>query len=298
MYDLLVALKNIISRKVVNIQTLRQPISAGDTTIYVRSAKRFDPRSDIVIYRDGEGEAEKKTIQTVVDWQTLELTTPISDNYDTSSGRVQNLFEGVNWVRAVYIGDPPVIPRYPAITIYGRTRESEWLTLDSTKETFDVDISVYIEASMYEKGYEYVLKLTKSIETTLFHNFYPLVSPHCETQLTEDVSDTDIIIRVDEDNLNRQFLWFFVENDRYTRVARPCQYRENGVIELVMSMGVPFSAGDDVIFPGRHFYDTRARSTVYGSVVKDSLLWGSRISYFATEEVLRMNIFYEAINRP
>ena len=298
MYNLLQSIKKIIDRKVVNIQTFRQNISAGDTVVSVKSAKRFMPYSDIVFFREGEDEGEVNKIASIDDWKTITLENPVAENYNTNTGRITNMIYGGQWVNGVYIGDPPVIPRYPAITVYGESRSSEWLTLDSTRERFQIAISVYIENAHYDDGYEYVLKLTTDIERALFHNFYPLVLPYCTTVLLEDVSETDTVIRIEHDDLNRYFKWFFIENDQYTRNASPRRYLDNGVVELNFPIGVPFSAGDDVIFPGRHFYDTRAESTEYGNVVKNSLLWGSRISYFAVEEVLRPNNFYEAIYRP
>lgn len=297
MLELLRSLKKIIERKVVNIQTIRSNLSVGDTTIPVKSAKRFEPCSEIVIYRDGEEDGELHTIDSIVDYRTITVTEPVLENYSTSNTKVQNLINGNNWIRGVYIGDPPVIPRYPAITIYGNSRSSEWLTLESTSEKYDVSISVYIEAAFYDKGFEYVLNLTKAIERTLYFNMYPLTNPFYTTVLTNDVSDTDTVIRVEDDTLNQLIAWFFIENDKYTKHAKPKCYLGNGVIELVAPIGVPFSAGDEVIFPGRHFYECRPQSTEYGNIVKNSLLWGSRISYFATEEALRPRLFYEPINR-
>ncbi len=301
MFNLLKALKRIIERKVVNIQPLRADISAGDTIIPVRSAKRFEEENgQVAIYRDGEQYGEPHSIYRIIDYHTIELEEPVAEDYSSSVGLVQNLIGGENWVRAIYVGDPPVIGRYPAITIAGVNKSNEWMTIDSTKDRFNVDISVYIEAGDYEKGYEYVLNLTKSIEETLFNNFYPLVDPFCTTTLLEDVSDTDTVIRVENDRMDimRRFLWFWLENDQHTQFSSPARYRDNGVIELRTPIGVAFSAGDDVIFPARHFFDTRPESTDFGNVVKgESLLWGSRIHYFAVEEKLRHNPFYEALNR-
>jgi len=56
MYDLLVSLQKIVERKVVNIQTIREDISAGETMIPVKSAKRFETCSEVVFYRDGEAD--------------------------------------------------------------------------------------------------------------------------------------------------------------------------------------------------------------------------------------------------
>jgi hypothetical protein len=298
MLELLRSIKKTIERKVVNIQTIRSNISVGETTIPVRSAKRFEPCTQVVIYREGEDDGEIHTIDHITDYHTIVLQEPLIENYSTSNTRVQNVIEGVNWVRGIYIGDPPVIPRYPAITIYGNTRSSEWLTLESTSEKYDISISVYIEAAFYDKGYEYVLNLTKMLERTLYANLYPLTNPFFTSVLINDVTDTDTVIRVEDDDLHKSFAWFFLENDLYTRHAKPKEYLGSGVIELVAPVGVPFSAGDDVIFPGRHFYDCRPQTTEYGNVVKNSLLWGSRISYFATEEALRPLKFYEPLNRP
>lgn len=296
MYNLLKALKSVIERKVVNIQTIRSNVSAGDTTIPVKSAKRFEPCAEIIFYRDGEDDGEIHTIDSIVDYHTITLAEPLLEDYSTTNTHVQNLVQG-NWMHAIYIGDPPVIPQFPAITIYGNSRNSEWLTLESLTEQYDVSISVYIQTEFYDQGYEYVLNLTKEIENALYFSMYPLSEPYFTTVLTEDVADTDTIIRVEDDDLNRQFLWFFLENDKYTRHVSPLEYKGNGVIELRAPVGAAFSAGDSVIYPGRHFYDTRPQSTEYGSVVKNSLLWGSRISYFAKQERLINTKFFTPIDR-
>lgn len=297
MLELLRSLKRIIEKKVVNIQTIRTDLSVGDTIIPVKSAKRFDPCSQVVIYREGEDDGEIHTIDHIVDYHTITLQEPLLENYSLSNTKVQNVIEGVNWIRGIYIGDPPVIPRYPAITIYGNSRSSEWITLQSTSEKFDVSISVYIEAAFYDKGHEYVLKLTKMIEDTLYANLYPLTNPFFTSILTADVSEFDTVIRMEDDDLHKSFAWFFLENEKYTKHAKPKEYLGSGVVELTAPMGVPFSAGDEVIFPGRHFYDARPQSTEYGSVVKNSLLWGSRISYFAISEHLIPNKFFQPLNR-
>ena len=298
MYHLLSALKRIIERKVCNIQTLRTNVLAGATSIPIVSAKRFQPAQEVVIYRNGEDDGELNTIKCVTDYQTIELLNPIGEDYATSNTRIQNLIEGGQWMRGIYIGDPPVIPRYPAITIHGDSISSEWLTLDSTSERYEVSISVYIEASHYEKSYEYVLKLTDQIRTTLFYNFYPLVSPYWTTVLAADVNAEDTVIRVTNDSdLNQNISWFFLESEKYTRNVSPSCYLGNNVIELRFPPGVPFSAGDEVIVPGRHFYDTRPNTINFGNIVKNTLLYGSRISYYAVEEVWRPDNYFETIDK-
>lgn len=297
MYDLLSALKTIISRKVANIQTLRTDAARGDTVLSLQNAKRFEPCQEIVIYREGEEEGEIHEIERTIDYKTIELKESVSEDYSTSNTKVQALLNGKQWIRGIYIGDPPVIPQYPAITIFGSGKSTEWLTIHSTSEKYLVEISVYAQAADYSQSVENVYKITKSIERTLFYNIYPLVQPFFSTTLLEDVEETDTVIRVEDNSIMRNFVWFFVENDKYTRYAKPKTYYSNGVIDLAVPLMAPFSAGDDVIFPGRHMYDTRPESTSYGNFVKNSLLWGSRISYYAIEEVLRPDKMMYPLNR-
>ena len=296
MYALLNTLRKLIDRQVANTQTLRQSAQVGDTMLYLQNAKFFEACEKIAVYRDGEEDGELHTIKRVISWNQIELEVPLSEAYTTANTRVTKTIEG-DWVRGVYIGDPQVIPRYPAITIAPSSRSSEWLTIESTSERHELEISIYTEYSYQEKSIQINLELTKLIERGLYFSFYPLVERYCTTFLTEDVDRNDTIIRVDDDNLNRQFVWFFIESDQHTRPTKPKEYRDNGVIELTMPIGENFSAGDEVIFPGRHFYDSRPESTNFGTAEKGTLLYASRINYFAIEERLRPNPYYLPINK-
>lgn len=297
MLEVLKAIKKIIEKRIVNIQPLTIAAPIGATQLTVQNAKRFNCGDEIVIYPDGSQVAEKCTLIKAIDWHTLLLESPLKSNHEIGE-KVQVVFNN-QWVKGVYIGDPQVIPQYPAVTVDMSGTSDDWITLNSITRQFNVDITVYTTSDNYERNYEYMLKLASQLQDTLYKNFYPLVEPFALTYLTEDVEENDTLIRVENDDLIREFAWFWIENDRYTRHFKPKKYLGNGVIELVQPTEVPFLAGDEVIFPTRHIYDTRTTSIDTGRVVKgeSGFLNAARISYFGKEERLIPNPYFLPLNR-
>jgi len=67
------------------------------------------------------------------------------------------------------------------------------------------------------------------------------------------------------------------------------------VYELILPVGANFSAGDSVIRPHRHIYNTLPHSTKYGTVNKETMLKAAVISYRAQEEVRRFTPFLDPL---
>ena len=180
MLDIQKAIKKVIERFVVNMIPLQAPAVAGSTTVQVDTTRRFCPGDAVVVYNKPsalvQAEGEVHIIDGITDRTTMELETSLVSNFATANSFVEKLigFESGNeaFLEAVYIGDPAVIPRYPAITIDAKTRTSEWLTLESTSEQFDIDISVYVQASDFESQYELMHAYVQGIEKALFRSFY------------------------------------------------------------------------------------------------------------------------------
>lgn len=96
----------------------------------------------------------------------------------------------------IYIGKNNVIALYPAIEINGTNINSTWLTINSTKEKYDVEITIMIESSTQEDGYIFLLEIVKIIRKGLKQNLFLLVTDYVVTQLTGDVLPGDQVIRV------------------------------------------------------------------------------------------------------
>jgi len=202
------AIKKVIERFIVNMIPLKSAAQSGDTIISLETARRFCPGEAVVIYNKPsatvQAEGEVHIIGNSIDNNTIELESPLVDNFPLANSYMEKLigFETGNeqFLEAVYIGDPTVIPRYPAITIDAKNRSSEWLTLESTSETYEIDISVYVEASDFTSQYELMHAYVKGIENSLFRSFYPLVEPFDKTTLAEPVTASDTMIKIVDDN--------------------------------------------------------------------------------------------------
>lgn len=294
MLDIQRAIKKIIEKFIVNKVALTQAASTGSTTVYVASTRRFCVGEGVVVYHkaaaDIAADGEVHVISDIVDRNTITLDTPLVADYPLANSFVEKLigFETGNqqFLDGVYIGDPAVIPRYPAITIDAKSRSSEWITLESTSEKYEIDITVYVTAADYESQYELMHAYVKAIEQGLFRSFYPLVEPYYSTTLASDLGADDSVVQVSDSSfLNCPFLsWIFLESVDYLRSNRIKRILSSDVFELQFPTGLEFSAGDSIIRPTRHIYNTLPHTTQYGTVNKDTMLKAATISYTAQEE--------------
>lgn len=300
MFEILQSLKLIIERFIAKIVPLLQDVNEGDTIIFMATTRRFGLGEEIVIYNDANMEGSSRTIVNILDFNQIEIDSPMDFHIPASTGKVQKLM-GLNiatepnnaqFLSAVYIGEPDVIMQYPAITINAKSRSSEWLTLESTKETYDIAISVYVQAADYETQYELMHAYTRAIEKSLFRSFYPLVKPYYSTVLAEAITPGDSLIKIVDENLLQCMAgWVWFESLHYLRHNRVIESLGQGVYRLAFPMDRPFDVGDAVIRPQRHIFNSIPRGTQYGTVNKDSMLKASVISWTCDEEVLRSNPF-------
>lgn len=298
------AIKKIIDRYIVNMTPLTSAVSRGDTTIPIVSSRRYCTGDHVVVYHkpnaNTQASGEVHAVVSTPDLHTIVLDEGLVDDYPLANSFVEKIigFETGNeqFLEASYIGAPEVIPRFPAITIDAKSRSSEWLTLESTQEKYEIDISVFVQAADYESQYEMMMAYVTAIETSLFRSFYPLVEPYDSTTLAEDVLSTDTIIRItDETLLTCMGGWIWLESHDFLRENRITEYLGNGIYQLLLPAGRSFEAGDKVIRPRRHFFNTLPHSTRYGTVNKGSSLKAAVISYSATEEVRRFVPFIDPL---
>jgi len=147
MLDLLEAVKTTIEKFIIGRVTVTSDLAVGQTTIPVNTSRRFVEDDHIVIFQqpteNNPTTAEKKIITSIPDSTSIVIDEPLTTPYQNATIERQVYNHHVN---GVYLGNPPTIPSYPAITIEAITKNNEWSTLGCTSETFPESID-YIDAS-------------------------------------------------------------------------------------------------------------------------------------------------------
>lgn len=291
------AYRKIIARYIVGERELTANAARGDTSISITSARRLCPGEKVVILDQRTYDAEIVEIDSIPDRRTLQFTTAILGDYvvtgnPNTTAIIRKLIgaeDGTEaFIQTIHLGDPDVISHYPSITIDMKSRNSEWMTWESTKETYSIDITVYVKSADYESQYTLMHSYVDAIEQALFRSFYPLVDPYVTTTLAEDVGRGDVLIRVtDEETFRCHGGWLWFENIDFLRWNQVRRYLGNGVYELIREIGQDFSAGDTVIAPRRHIFNTLPESTRFGTVNKGTVLKAAVITVKAEEEVWR-----------
>jgi hypothetical protein len=304
MLPLLESIKTIIERYIVGLTPLTAQANIGDTTITVASTRRLCVGDDIVIFNKPnattQAEGEVKKIETILNRSLFTVNEPMAAIYPVGTSYTEKLigYTGGDprFLEAVYIGDPAVIPRYPAITIDGKSRSSKWMTIESTQEDYEIEITLYIDSADYESQMKLMYNWVKQIEQALFRSFYPLIDPYELGILEEDAQPSDDTIRLTDHSINECILGtIFLESYDRTMPNYIRSYLGNGVYQLVRPVQFHFSAGDKVIRPGRHVFNTLPYSTRYGTINKGSMLKAAVISYRASEEVKRLNPYIDPL---
>lgn len=291
------AIKRIIEKYIVSATPLISDASAGTDSIYVQSTRRYRSDDSIAIYDPAlastdQGDAEFNKIKCIVDSNTLTLYDPLKTTFPSATSLIQKTVKtdedgSDSIIEAVYTGDPEAIPRYPAITIEGKSEDIEWLTIESISNSYNIDITIYVEAADFQSQREVMMSYVKQIKESLFRSLYPLAKPYYQTTLAEDLIAGDTVVRLTDQNfLAFGGLYVFFENGDFLRSASIRKYLGNGVYELMFPLDVDFSAGDLLIRPGRHLYDAMCKSVEYGTVSKGTMLKAARISYFVKQERL------------
>ena len=156
MLEIQKSIKKIIERFIAQMIPLTEDASAGDNYVTIQSTRRFMAGDHIVIRREGSWDAELHCIAEIPDHNTMVFDDTLS--IDRPSGTyVQKLigFDGgdtAEFLKGVYLGDPAVIQQFPAITVDAKNRSSKWLTLESTSEHYEIDISIYVDGRVYHES--------------------------------------------------------------------------------------------------------------------------------------------------
>lgn len=284
MEEILDSLRKIINRWVNTEAVLTEDVSVGDVLVKVKNALRFR-EGDEVMLTDGNEFEHPIYVNHVIDETTIELSGPAKFLWSSSSGGMLKKSVAGKLVQGIYIGDPNVIPRFPAITVVGESRNSEWTTLESTNETYEVSISCYIEDSTMEDGYRSLMRLTGLIEMGLKRNMFPLVGEKAHSDVSQSIVTGDRFIKVasTEKMISGQLI---ILEDQFT--AEHVMIKsiiDETTIELNQGAYYSYPLENDprAIVVSRFLYKCWPKNISYGFVHKDTLLKASKISWSGEE---------------
>lgn len=299
--DVLDALRRIISRWVETVTPITFDVIAGDTIISVDSTNRFASGDEVMIEAPEQSETGL-IIDEIIDDKTITLITPTQNSWDTSENIVLRKLKNGLYIQGIYIGNPEVIPQYPAITVSGRSIDSEWMTLDSTKEHYEVEIAIHVEQSTHEEGYRYLLNLQDIVKTGLKRNIYPLVGDYETTAVDAPIVQGDNYIHVVDASIFNTPLTdttgsyprlsdarVIIENSYQSEETRVQRIIADDVVEIAPKACRSYSLDDNPILirPTRFIYNSWPRSISIGTTDKQgTLLQTSVIRWFADEEEL------------
>ena len=288
MEEVLDSIRRIIRRWTLTTTLLTQDGLMGDTTLKVVSTRRFFPNDEILIRNIDEDVEMPLVIDQVIDKNTLTLKSPLQFDWLMSENASVIKLIHNNFVKSYHIGEPSVLSlnELPAITVNGTSRSSEWYTIRTTKEKYDIEIAVYVADGAQEEGYRFLLRTIDLIQKGLKNNVFPLVNDYVETSLLTDAAIGDSFIRLDTTLIPIQKCSapVFLENSYDLQENSIVRILDATTLQLSNDMIYNFDKDETkVIFPKRLIFNSWPASINYGKIHKGTLLKAGVISYFAEE---------------
>lgn len=290
MEDILDAIRRIISKWAITTVMLTADALAGDDEISVQSTKRFKVGDELLIKNADEDMENLLYVEEVIDRNTMRLTAPLRFDWlisetATAIKTIKNQF-----VQAIYIGEPDVIQKFPAITVNGTTRASEWYTIRVTKERFNIEIGVFVQDAMHEDGYRFLLKMTDLIQYALKRNIYPMPNDYQSTTLTEPIEEGDTVIKVEDTSFMICGNFLLIEDAYVCEPNTIITILDANTIELATPFQNEYAIDETrVIRPNRYIYNSWPADIQYGKIHKGTLLKAGVINFFCEESEFQGN---------
>lgn len=294
------SIRRIVRRWTTTASPLVEDANSGDTIIKLNSTLRFREGDEVLLHDPLQYEVDLR-ISEVIDNNYVRLSSPIL--YDWTVDQNSVIEKAINQmiVNGIYIGDPDVIPMYPAITVNAISRNSEWMTLESTKERYEIEVSIYALESTHEDGLRFIMQMVEAIQHGLKRNIYPLVGDYETTSLIADASSGDIFLKVADSSVfedksfsqptfpKQSVLRAFIEDQYKTQEFTVTQLLDETTIEVGDAICESYLVSDNsiLIHPKRFIYNSWPSSIDYGKISKGSLLQAAVIKWFAEEEELQ-----------
>jgi hypothetical protein len=292
--EVLDSVRKIIFKWVDTSSRIQTNVTKGDTVICVAYARRFEVGDQVMLKNDTVYETGLVISKIDTISNLITVSTPALNNWTVAENTflVKTIYE--QFVQGIYIGEPDVISHFPAITVNGSSRSSEWLTLDSTKERYEIEIGVYVKASTREQEYRFLLTITDIIQKGLKNNIIPLVEDYDLTSLTQDITAGDVSIRIADRSLFDVYRLIIIESP-YESVENWATYLYSAdedpsgeALRVKDCIAFDFDKDDTtIICPHRFIFNSWPSDIQYGSIHKGELLKGAKISWFAEEEQMQ-----------
>jgi hypothetical protein len=282
--------RRIVHKWVNTASPITVNISRGDTSISVLNDLRFE-EGDQLMLKNSTIYEEGLVVKSVDrDTHIITLYDPVLNNWTVDENTILIKAIHNNIIQGIYIGNPDVIPRLPAITINGTSSSSEWFTLESSKERYELEIAIFIQASTNEDGYRFLMKVADTVQKGLKRNIMPLIDDYEIVSLREDIIAGATTIKVNdrdkvdsyrhiilEDSYSSQECWayyLYPEDDYSVQLDHPSLFN--------------FSAADtSVILPKRFIYNSWPSNIDFVTVHKGDLLKAATIKWFAEEQEIQ-----------
>jgi hypothetical protein len=260
----------------------------GTKTINIPFTRKFFEGETIVIRNDTIGEV--RVIDEIIDDNTMTITEDLERTWTVAEGAKVEKAPGGQYVKRIYLGDPDVIPDYPAITIVADGRDEEWWTLESTKVKWNCTISCIFEDDGFENSYEGMLELTKSIENALWANRWPVFGEIVRADLTADFSSGDQLVRVADTSKFKSGNQFMMEDYAGTLMGAIRRIIDSTTLEIEPAYcchDFLVSRNAVILVPSRWVIYSYPSGSDYGYIHKGTLLKAGKITWSAEEEVVR-----------
>jgi hypothetical protein len=277
--------RRIIARWVSTQAPLIENASPGDTVLTVSTTNRFRAGDEVIMRNSVQGETPIY-IESIIDNTHMSIEDPVRFVWRVDDDCIIEKTFHQNMVQGIYVGDPEIIPRFPAITVSATNRQSEWLTLDSTKEVYNIQISVYVRDSNQESAYRFLLEMVDTIQKGLKKNVYPLVGPYNTTTIKEDVSCNDSYIKITDTSIMERGNKIHIEDKWNVQEFMVLEVIDSETLHVHPSSGYNFSVSNNaqVIVINRFMYNSWPASIDYGKIFKGEMLKAATIDWFAWEE--------------
>lgn len=292
MLDVLDSVRRIVYRWVNTQAALITDANPGDTIITVDSTKRWLEGDEFALVQyEKNGHQPRLYVDEVLDNNRIKLKQPIRGNrqWRVSDNTVIRKTFDSQFFEGIYIGDPGVIAKFPALSIMGESRESEWLTLGSTKEAYNLQITIYVKQESNERAYRTLLKITEAVEMGLKNNIFPLIGKVNVSNLTANYIQGDTFIKVADSSIYREQQSVLIENFHRAEESAVRCIIDPTTLQLHIPFSNSYSTDDEskIIGLNRFIFNSWPASINYGHIHKGSLLHASTIKWFAWEQEIQ-----------
>jgi hypothetical protein len=290
MEQILDSLKKIIYRWLNTETAITENLPSGSNLIKVDRSTRFMPGDEVTI-TDGKEFEFPLVIDSIIDQNNILLKNETKFSWSSANAYIKKTIAG-QLIQGIYVGDVSSIPKFPAVLINGSSKTSEWTTLESTTEKYEISITCYVESATQEDGYRSLLRMSNIIERGLKRNVFPVVGEIGPIDVIDSIDVCDYFIMVDDTDgmVKNQLL---IIEDKFT--AEDVSIEEvidSQTIKLHKKVFNDYPIINDprVLIVSRFLYNCWPKTISYTTVQKDTLLKGATISWTAEEIQLQGRI--------